>query len=551
MGKTLVEDDVLSALERRGPRANPYRAGRSVTMSRNGIVASSHGLASLAGVDMLRRGGGAMDAAVATAAVLAVVEPMMTGIGGDAFFLYYEASTRTVFALNGSGRSPAGLSARQVRADGQGSIPLDSWMSVTVPGAVDAWCEGMRRFGLLPLEAVLQPAIHYAANGFPVTEVVHSAWTSYESRLLIDGQARKTYLVEDRAPALGSLFRSPQLAESLGAIADRGRDAFYAGPIAEEIARYAQAEGGHLTEKDFAEHRSQWVDPLSVTFRGYEVLQIPPNGQGLGVLLMLNLLEGYDLASLDHNSPEYLHLLVEAKKLAYADLHRWVADPAETSASLPIAELLSKDYAADRRRAIDPKRAAAAFDSGLEPGGDTVYLTAIDAEGNSVSFINSLFDTFGSKKVGGETGILLHNRGCGFSLEPGHPNEYAPCKRPFHSIIPGMVLSDGRLYLSYGVMGGPMQPQGHVQFLLSHLEFGLGIQEAIDAPRWRHTTGTELLVEHGTPRSTIEALRSLGHTVVPSHGSHFGGAQAILVDPETGTYFGASDPRKDGAAMGY
>ena len=491
-----------------------------------------------------------MDAAVAAAAVLAVVEPMMTGIGGDAFFLYYENDTRTVFALNGSGRSPAGLSAKQVRTSGEEAIALDSWMSVTVPGAVDAWCEGMRRFGRLPLAEVLQPAIHYAAEGFPVTEVVHSTWTSYADRLLADSQARKTYLVDDRAPELGSVFRNPRLADSLAAIADRGRDAFYTGAIAEEIVRYAQKEGGYLAEEDFADHHSEWVEPLSVTYRGYEVLQIPPNGQGIGVLLMLNLLEGYDLPSLGHNSPEYLHLLVEVKKLAYADLHRWVAD-SEPGVELPIAKLLSKDYAAERIRAVDPNRAANAVESGIERGGDTVYLTAIDPQGNSVSFINSLFDAFGAKKVGGETGILLQNRGCGFSLEPGHLNEYAPGKRPYHTILPGMVRSGGKLYLSYGLMGGPMQPQGHVQFLLSHLDFGLGIQEAVDTPRWRHTTGTELLLEHGTPRSTIEALRLLGHTVVPSHGSLFGGAQAILVDPGTGTYFGASDPRKDGMALGY
>ncbi|MCH8332952.1 gamma-glutamyltransferase, partial [Candidatus Sumerlaeota bacterium] len=313
--------------------------------------------------------------------------------------------------------------------------------------------------------------------------------------------------------------------------------------------RHARESGGFLTMKDFEAHRSDWVKPISTTYRGREVLQCPPNGQGLGVLIMLNILEGFDLASMERHSAAYLHLLIEAKKLAYGDLGRFVADPDRSD--LPVEALLSKQYGDERRGLIDPGRASADVGPGAPSGADTVYLTAIDVQGNAASFINSLYESFGSKIVGGDTGILLQNRGAGFSLEPGHLNTYAPGKRPFHTIIPGMVLAQGRLYLSYGLMGGDMQPQGHVQFLLNHLDFGLTIQEAIDTPRWRHTEGLEVLLEEGTPPETAGNLEKLGHRIVMAGGEEFGGAQAIAVDPSTGTYLGASDPRKDGAALSY
>ena len=551
--------DELGRLEGHGPRANPWRAGRSRAMSRHGMVASSHALATLAGVDCLRRGGTAMDAAIAAAAVLGVVEPMMTGIGGDAFFLYHDAATRTVVGLNGSGRSPRGLARRHF---GAATTPIapSSWEAVTVPGAVSAWWEGWRRFGRLPFADLLAPAIHYAEDGFPVTEVVHAMWHACEADLRADGEARAAYLADDRAPPLGAPFRSPRLAESLRAIAAGGADAFYRGPIAAEIARYARATGGFLDADDFAAHEAAWVEPISTTYRGFEVLQIPPNGQGIAVLLMLDLLEGFDVAGLGYGTPDCLHLLVEVKKAAFADLHRHVADPEH--AVVPTAALLAKEYATRRRRAIDLARAAERIEPGLSPGsverggsigatGDTVYLTAIDRDGNAASFINSLFDAFGARIVGGRTGILLHSRGAGFSLEPGHPNEYAPGKRPFHTIIPGMVRCDGRLHLSYGVMGGPYQPQGHVHLLTSLIDFGLGLQEAIDAPRWRHLAGRRVVLEHGTPRATLAALAARGHEAEPAGPFAFGGAQAILVDPATGTYVGGSDPRKDGCALGF
>ena len=539
----------LRMFEKRGIRANPYRAGRSMTMSRHGIVASEHYLASLAGLDMLRSGGSAMDAAVAVAATLNVVEPMMTGAGGDVFILYYEAATGKVHALNGSGHAPRKLTMDYFRDHDRHSINDHSWEAVTVPGAVDAWLTAHEKFGRLPLEKVFAPAIHHAEEGYPISEIVGMAWNAYGRALQRDRWARETYLVDGKPPKIGTVFKNPRLAKSLRQIAAGGRDAFYRGPIAKEIVRYAQETGGFLTMEDFAAHHSDWVEPITTNYRGYDVYQCPPNGQGIGVLLMLNILEGFDLPKMKFDSPEYLHLLIEAKKLAYADLHRYVADPRKSR--VPVKELLSKAYAARRRKLIDLQKAAPDVEPGLPVGSDTTYFTVIDAEGNAVSFINSLYSAFGSGIVGGSTGIMLQNRGAGFTLEEGHPNQYAPGKRPYHTIIPGMVLKDGKLYLSYGLMGGAMQPQGHVQFLLAHLDHGLTIQEAMDVPRWRHMSGLEVRLEHGTPRATMAALRALGHEVRPANLSDFGSSQAILVDPKTGTYFGASDPRRDGMALGY
>lgn len=541
--------DELKALEERGIRANPYRAGRTMTMSRRGIVASSHVLASQAGLDMLRSGGTAMDAAIATAAVLNVVEPLSTGVGGDAFFIYYEAATGKLHGLNGSGRAPRALTAQMLRDRGHKAIDPHSWEAVTVPGALDAWTAGLSRFGNKPLADVLAPAIGYADEGFAVTETVARSWKKAEELLRKDPWSAKTWLVDGHAPAVATVFRNPNLAKTLRTIAEGGRDALYRGPIAEQIVRHARETGGFLSMGDFEEHRSEWVEPIETNYRGFDAHQLPPNGQGLGVLLMLNILEGSDLASMRHNSPEYLHLLIEAKKLAYADMYKYIADPA--MADVPVAALLDKSYAAQRRKLIDRWKAADVVAPGVPMGRDTVYLTAIDQQGNACSFINSLYYEFGSKITGGATGVLLQNRGGGFTLEPGHRNEFAPGKRPYHTIIPGMVTRDGELYLSYGLMGGPMQPQGHVQYLLSHLDFGMTIQEANDVPRWQHTVGRTVLMEHGMPRDTMAALERMGHHIIPAAGGDFGGAQAIMVHPETGVYLGASDPRKDGAALGY
>jgi gamma-glutamyltranspeptidase/glutathione hydrolase len=529
--------------------SNPHRTGRSMVMSRHGIVAAEHPFASQAGIDMLRRGGSAMDAAVAAAAVLGVVQPMMTGLGGDVWMLYYEAATGEVHALNGSGHSPQRLTREHFRQKDRESIDDHSWEAVTVPGTVDGWWTGHQRFGRVPWAEVMQPAIRYAQEGFPVTQVVHEAWQSQQYALRNDEWARKLYLIENEAPALGSVFRNPYLAETLMLIARGGRDAFYRGPVGQEIVKYAQATGGFLTNADFEQHRSDWVKPISVNYRGYDVYQCPPNGQGMGVLLMLNILEGFDLPALQRDSPAYWHLLVEAKKLAYADLHKFVADPDQ--AKVPVEALLSKGYAAERRKLIHPFKAMPEADPGIPKTGDTVYLTVVDESGNACSLINSLYGAFGSGIVGGSTGIMMQNRGSGFSLEAGHFNEYAPGKRPYHTIIPGMVLKDAKLYWSFGCMGGDMQPQGQVQILLNHIDHGLNIQEAIDAPRWRHMKGLELRVEEGTPDHLREGLGKLGHDVREAPYISFGGSQIVMVDTDTGTYLGASDPRKDGHAVGY
>ncbi len=530
-------------------------------MARRGMVATSHPAATLAGLDMLRAGGSAIDGAVAAAAMLAVVEPMMTGIGGDAFLLYHladpDGGRGELLGLNGSGRSPLALE----RADIAGpAIDPDSWPAVTVPGAVDLWQTAHRRFGRLRFADLLGPAIETAEAGFPVSERVQSMWTACVQRLRRDSAAAEHYLVDGEAPAPGAVFRSPALARSLERIAEGGRDAFYEGPIAEEIVRYARVTGGFLELEDLRRHESTWVDPIGTMYRGREVLQLPPNGQGLGVLLMLNLLENFDLASMNVAGVEHTHLLVEAKKLAYADLHAHVGDPEgeplRGAGGVPLAELLDKVYARERSRLIDPGRAA----DGAAPGGiptgsgavgsDTVYLAVVDGDGNAASFINSLFAPFGAAIAGGDTGIMLHCRGAGFSLAAGHPNEYRPGKRPFHTIIPGVVLDRGRLDLCYGVMGGPFQPQGHVQLLTNHYDHGLSLQAAIDRPRWRHTDGLDLLCERGMEPETVDGLAALGHRVRSAGGPEFGGAQAIGVDRH-GTLYGASDPRKDGAALGY
>jgi len=530
--------------------SDPHRQGRSMAMSENGMVASSHALASLAGLDILRMGGNAMDAAVAVAATLGVVEPPSIGIGGDAWMLYYDAKMKQVYALNGSGRSPRNLPRSYFDTKDVKEIGETTWEAVTVPGAVDAYATGLERFGTMPLSELLAPAIHYAENGFPVTEVAGTIWFTQLGKLNSDAWSRKTWLTDDaKPPAIGSMFKVPALAATLRTIAQGGRDAFYEGPIAEEIVRYANESGGWLTMEDFAAHRSEWVDPISTTYRGYRVYQCPPNGQGIAVLMMLNILEGYDLGAMELNSPEYLHRMFEAKKLAYADVKKAVGDPVR--GAIPVETLLSKEYAAERRKQIEPGKVLEEVDPGFSQFSDTAYMTVVDKEGNACSFINSLFGPFGTGITGGSTGILLQNRGNGFTLEEGHFNEYAPGVRPFHTIIPGMVTKDGGLYMSYGLMGGAMQPQGHVQFLAAHIDQGLNIQEAMDMPRWRHMNGVEVRIEDGL-RERVEAdLETIGHQIARGHYLLMGSAQAILVHPDTGVLHGASDSRRDGIAIGW
>lgn len=529
--------------------SDPHRAGRSMAMAQKGMVASSHYLATQAGLEILQQGGTAMDAAVAVAATLGVVEPAMIGIGGDAFFLYYDAKTKKVYSYNGSGRSPKGLSRAYFDEKEEKKIDGESWEAVTVPGAVDAYAAGLERFGKLGLSEVLKPAIRHAREGHPVHEVVATVWGTQVSKLRRDEWAKKLKLVDGKAPKAGSIFVDAALADSLQLIADGGRDAFYKGAIAEEIVRYSNESDGFLTLEDFASHEGNWDDAVSVNYRGFDVYQCPPNGQGSATLLMLNILEGFDLPSMEYNSPEYLHLLIEAKKLAYADIKKFFGDPAR--GDIPVEVLLSDDYAAERRALINPKKAAEEVDPGTPKNGDTAYMTVVDSEGNACSFINSLFGPFGTGIVGGSTGIPLQNRGNGFTLKEGHFNEYAPGVRPFHTIIPGMVTKDGDLYMSYGLMGGSMQPQGHVQFLLSHIDHGFTIQEAAEIPRFRHTGGLTVRLESGTPESVFKGLGKMGHDAKPGSYVQMGGAQAIQVHPESGVLLGASDPRKDGVALGY
>ena len=522
--------------------------GRSPVLARNGMVATSQPLASAAGLRVLLDGGNAVDAAVAAAAVLNVVEPMMCGIGGDLFALYYEAAADTLHGLNATGRAGSRASADELRGRGLERMPGSGPLVVTVPGALDGWDELATRFGTRPLADLLAPAIAYAEDGFPVSEIIAAQWKSAEAKLRRHPAAAANYLVDgERAPRHGEVFRSPDLARTFRRIADEGPEVFYRGEIADRIHDFLEAEGGFVTREDLAAHDSDWVEPISTTFRGVEVFQVPPNSQGFVALEMLNLLEGFDLAALGHNSAAYLHHLVEAKKLAFADRDAYLADPEHMRA--PLETLLSKEYAEARRGEISGDRAAREVAPGLTDDGDTIYLTVVDKDRNAVSLIYSLFGSFGSGLVVPGTGIALQNRGTGYSLEPGHPNELAPGKRALHTNMPGMAFRDGRPWITYGVMGGDMQPQGHTQVLLNRIEFGMHVQKAGEMPRFRHgSDGVGL--ESGIDSDTRQALIRMGHGVKTRFGA-YGGYQAIEIDWENGVLLGGSDPRKDGAAVGY
>lgn len=543
------------------PAPNPS-ATRSVTMARNGLIAASQPLAAAAGLQVLLEGGNAVDAAVTAAAVLAVVEPTMTGIGGDLFAIVHDGRTRTLHGLNASGRSPYAATPEALAARGFTEVPARGILSVSVPGVVDGWAALLERFGTITLARALAPAIRYAREGFPVAEIVALQWEGVEGVLARDEAAARTFLPGGRAPRPGEIFRNPALAATLEAIARGGRDAFYRGPIAEAIVADAERRGGLLTRRDLADHRSDWVEPLSTSYRGHEVFELPPNTQGVVALEMLNILEGYDLRALGHNSAEYLHLVVEAKRVAFADRDAFIADP-EATPRAALAAMVSKEYAASRRAGIDPQRAArdhrpgALGPSGASPAGraegrdagDTVYLTAADGRGTVVSLIQSIFSSFGAGLVAGDTGIVLHNRASLFTLDPGHPNRLAPHKRPLHTLVPAMVLKAGRPWLSFGVMGGDMQPQGHVQVLVNLIDFGMNVQEAGEAARIRHSSAG-VATESGVPAAARFGLIRRGHRVIAGV-DVFGGFQGILIDPATGVLMGGSDPRKDGLAIGY
>jgi len=534
--------------------------GRSVVHSRHGMVATSQPLAVQAGVDMLRRGGNAIDAAIAANAVLGVVEPMSCGVGGDLFAIVWEARSGKLFGLNASGRSPYRATIAEMRARGLGELPAAGPLSWSVPAAVDGW-EALRvRFGSRPLAELLEPAIAIAEEGFPVTEVIAGMWQASEPELAAHPDSARTYLPAGRAPRAGEIFRNPDLAATYRELARGGRDAFYRGEIARELVSFSQASGGLLAPDDLADTSASWVDPVGSDYRGVRVWELPPPGQGITTLQMLNLLEAFDLRSLGPRSADFWHLFVEAKKVAWADRARFIADPEKVR--VPVDELISKSYAAERRKLIDPRRARAGLPAGDPLRGDTVYLAAVDMERNCVSFIQSIYQHFGSRMVPGRLGFALQNRGSQFSLDPSHANRLEPHKRPFHTIIPALATRGGKPWLVFGVMGADMQPQGQVQVLVNLLDFGMNVQAAGEAPRIEHLGsptpigqpeiegGGMLAVEVGIPEEVFAQLQRRGHAAawVERNG---GGYQGILIDPETGALQGGSESRSDGCAAGY
>ncbi|HTI15700.1 MAG TPA: gamma-glutamyltransferase [Dictyobacter sp.] len=529
-----------------------YPSRRSVVACTGGMVATSHPLAAQAGLDILKAGGNAFDAAIATAATLNVVEPMSTGIGGDAFALFYSAKDKQVRALNGSGRAPRAATPAFFHEKGYEKIPLDGIFAVSVPGAVDAWDTTLRTYGTMSFQQVLTTAIRYAEQGFPVTEIIADQWSARASLLRQNEAARKYYLTASgEAPTYGTIFKNPALAKTFHLLAEEGRDAFYRGSIAQEIVRASEQLGGWLALEDFDQHFSTWEEPISCNYRGYTVYECPPNGQGLIALIALNTLSSDNLAALGPDSADTKHLQIEAVRSAMADGYAYICDPAVNK--VPVQDLLTSTYAQQRRAAIPMDRIVAGLQPGtMQVGEDTVYLTVVDAEGNAASFINSLYYSFGSGVVAGDTGIMLQNRGAGFSLQPDHPNYIAPGKRPFHTIIPCMVLRDQELWSSMGVMGGHMQPQGHVQVLNNMIDFGMTPQQALDAPRFEIDVNLQDVAIEATMSTEIrEELVRRGHHIAQPTAFPFGGGQVIRVDPTTNARFGGSDPRKDGCALGY
>jgi gamma-glutamyltranspeptidase / glutathione hydrolase len=538
---------------------------RSVVFAKHGMAATSQPLATEIAVELLRRGGSAVDAAIAANAALGLMEPTGCGIGGDLFAIVWDAAQRKLSGLNASGRSPRGLERAWFAAHGHAAVPERGPLAVSVPGAVDGWLELHARFGRLPFADVLAPAIDYARAGFPVSPVIAAGWAAGARALQQYPGFAAVFAPNGRPPAAGDTFANPALADAYALLAADGRGAFYAGPIAAAIHDCIAAGGGFLTRDDLAAHTSEWVEPVSTTYRGWRVFELPPNGQGIAVLQMLNLLEGYDLARLEFQGAEHLHLLIEAKKLAFEDRARFYADPA--FGDVPTAELISKEYAERRRTLLDVRSAARAPAFG-EPrklgAGDTIYLTTADADGNMVSLIQSNYMGFGSGVTVERFGFGLQNRGSQFALRAGHPNAFEPGKRPFHTIIPAFAAREGEALLSFGVMGAAMQPQGQVQVFTNMVDFGLNVQAAGDAPRVRHEGSTEptgaaavrdggaVHLEPGFAPAAIDGLRARGHRVEIEHATApFGGYQAILRDVARGVYCGASESRKDGHAAGY
>jgi gamma-glutamyltranspeptidase/glutathione hydrolase len=527
-------------------------AQRSLAMGKQGIVASSQSLATLTGNKILQKGGNAIDAAVAMVSILSVVEPYNVGLGGDAFALIYLAKEKRLVGMNASGRAPYQASIQKYKERGLSEIPERGILAVTVPGGLHGWNEALERYGTLKLSDVFDDAIHYAENGFPVTEVIAGEWKEMEGLLRSSESSSRVYLIDERAPRPGQIFMNKDLARTYRNIAAGGIGTFYGGEICDAIIETSNRLQGLFSHQDFKDHTTTWVEPISTDYRGYTIYELPPNGQGLTALEMLNMLEGYDIESLAPNSPEYLHLLIEAKKAAFEDRDGFITDP--EFEKIPVDQLLSKDYARKIRARIKIEEACSPSQFSENGGSsETVYVTAVDQDRNAVSFISSLFMPFGSGVVVDETGIILQNRGKSFSLNPKHRNRLEPHKRPMHTIIPGMAFKDGEFLMSFGVMGGDMQPQGHVQFLVNLIDFGMNLQEAMDAPRIRHLKGMEVYLEEGIPDETAVALSQKGHQIIRelSPINQVGGGQAIFLDRKQNVLLGGSDRRKDGCAIGY
>ena len=527
-------------------------AQRSVVMGTQGMVSSSQALATLAGYKILLKGGNAVDAAIAMVSMLNVVEPHSAGIGGDAFALIYLARENKLIGMNASGRAPHWANIEWFREKGMDEIPERGILAVTVPGALHGWAEALKRYGTLGLKDVFDDAIYYAESGYPVSEVIAGEWKNMEKLLLSHESSSKTYLINRKAPRPGQMFLNKDLAQTFKKIVRDGIGTFYEGEICDAIVTFSDQNKGLLSRRDFRNHTTTWVEPISTDYRGYTLYELPPNGQGLTALEMLNILEGYDLGSLKPNSPEYLHLLIEAKKAAFSDRDYYITDP--DFENIPVSGLLSKEYSKKIRDRIERNQAGLPpIPSSYQRSFETVYVTAVDKDRNAVSFISSIFMHFGSGMVVDGTGIILQNRGKSFSLDPKHLNRLEPQKRPMHTIIPAMVFKDGDFLMSFGVMGADMQPQGHVQFLVNLIDFKMNLQEAIDAPRARHLEGMSVSLEEGISDEVATVLQAKGHQLVKEDSpvNQFGGGQVIYLDRNRNILLGASDRRKDGCALGY
>jgi gamma-glutamyltranspeptidase/glutathione hydrolase len=534
-------------------------ATRSEVIAQHGMACTSQPLATQVALDILKAGGNAIDAAIAANAVLGLVEPISNGIGGDLFAMVWDAKSGQLYGLNASGRSPRSLSLQYFLENGYEKIPSYGPLPVSVPGCVDGWFELHKKFGSLDMDQILKPAITYAKEGFPVTEVIAFYWAGNARSLSRYPNVSEVFMPGGKAPSKGEIFKNLALANTLELIAQGGREAFYQGEIARIIAAFMKEQGGFLTYEDLANHSSEWVKPVSTNYRGYDVWELPPNGQGIAALQILNILEGYDVAAMGFGSSEYIHHFVEAKKLAFEDRAKYYADPDFND--LPVEELISKDYADQRRELIRPDRASRRLDAGELEQGNTIYMTVADEQGNMISLIQSNYRGMGSGMCPPGLGFILQDRGELFTLEEGHYNVYEPGKRPFHTIIPAFVTKEGSPWMSFGVMGGSMQPQGHAQIVVNMVDFGMNLQEAGDAPRIRHdgssqptgskmTDGGVVNLESGIPYENIRELVRRGHHVKYTVGG-YGGYQAILWDKDNQVYFGASESRKDGQAAGY